>query len=86
MSRDEVVQHLLDQGCLITKKRSNGMWIVYNEVTDVMVAIPVTDPARAGNVCRICEDLGILLPNDPDVQAVKRQLNESRRKMNLGSN
>lgn len=82
MTRAEYVQFLLDKGCLIQKQYPNGMWIMFNEATNKRAAIPATNPALSANVCRVCDALGVELPDEPEIYSAKAGMLDFQKSLN----
>ncbi len=73
MSRQEVLDFLLTNGCVLVRDDNQGYSVIRNVQTGKMSGLPVNDPPRPATVCRICKNLGIDdLPKDEAIQKVRK--------------
>lgn len=66
MTKEELVDHLTTNGCIVVREDSRGYAVVRNVINGNMSGVPaatnVNGQLRPATVCRTCRTLGVEIP------------------------
>ena len=72
MKRDDFINFLLENSCVIVRTDKTGYSVIRNTANEEMSGVPANDPLKPTTVCLVCRNLKLeSIPDEADIYLAK---------------